>query len=276
MEIPKEVQFDAEALAAWRIYLKDAAKELQDLMEASSDAYECIYGSIDTLEKLLNQFPSAIDFGLEVLRKAFRELLESVHHNYGKGPEGAENILKWYLIEFSTFFQGNVPPYGIGAQDTMHSPLPDASNIRFTSREFLESQDAGFEFLEAFQKARLSIIVLLAMEGRCHAMGFARLNRGDARANHIGGAIVVTIYNILDREHAVSPLWSKADLVGCCILLRSCEKSLLEAIPADLRDKILTGWNGGFTAFLYGGDEGKNVDDDFVVKVHAAVSEESR
>lgn len=158
----------------------------------------------------------------------------------------------------------------------MHLPLADASNIRFSREEVLESQEKVLEKAEAFQKARLKIITLLAMQGRCHVMSFARLNRRDACADCIGGGIVITISNMLDREDAVSPLWSKADSIGCCILLRSCAKSLFESIPTDLRDQILAGWKEGFANFLYNGEGGRNVDDDFVVKVHAVVSKKSR
>jgi hypothetical protein len=150
--------------------------------------------------------PSAIDFGLEILRKTFSELPESVQHNYGKGPEGAENILKWYLVELSSFFQGNVLPHQIGTEDTMKSPLPDASNIRFSHREVIESREAVLEKVEGFQKARLDIIILLAMQGRCHAMNFARLHRSDDRADYLGGNAVITINKMLDRKHAASPL----------------------------------------------------------------------
>jgi hypothetical protein len=68
MNIPEDVQNDADALAAWHIYerhwssslpsyggqidlIENAANELKTLIIVSPNASECIYSSIDTLEK---------------------------------------------------------------------------------------------------------------------------------------------------------------------------------------------------------------------------------
>jgi hypothetical protein len=47
---------------------------------------------------------------------------------------------------------------------------------------------------------------------------------------------------------------------------------LLETIPTQSRYQTLATWKEEFAMFLHDQEGGKNVDDDFVVKVHAAVS----
>lgn len=251
---------------------REAAQDLQDLITASSGAGSCVYSCVSALQSFFCQEPCAVDFGLDVYRKATNRLPDSVEDEYGKGQVGAENVLKWYLVDFSKFFQGNVPPHKIGKEDSFKSAIPDASNIRFSGKEVSESREVVLEKLRASQQARLDIIILLAMQGRCHSMGFARLHIPDPRANYIGGAAIITINNMPDRKNASSPLWSKVDFIGCCTLLRSCGKSLIETTLAELRDQTLAKWNADFATFLHADDEGRNVDDDFVVKVHAAVS----
>ena len=60
--------------------------------------------------------------------------------------------------------------------------------------------------------------------------------------------------------------------MGCCILLRACASSLILTLPADSRDVTVTNWKNGFTTFLHCDTGGSNEEDDFAVKVNAAVS----
>lgn len=118
METPSSLKGDTFATAAFCIYAqgwetptdkvvsaREAASKLCELIVESSDAYGCIYGSIDALQHFACEAPSAIDYGLDVVSQAAAKLPNSVEHNYGKGAQGVINILKWYLVEFSTFFQ---------------------------------------------------------------------------------------------------------------------------------------------------------------------------
>ncbi len=109
------------------------------------------------------------------------------------------------------------------------------------------------------------------MLARCHSTDIARLISGD----YFGDHAAILIDNALDPFHDGSPVWSKADFIANCILLRGCAKSLLETIPADSKDDKLQHWKDGFAAFLHSdaepGHTRKNRDNDFVVKAHAAV-----
>ena len=280
METPSSLKSDTSATAAFRIYAqgwetstdkvisaRETASKLCDLVMESSDAYGSIYGSIYALQQFACEAPSAIDYGLDVVSQAAAKLPESVEHNYGKGSQGVMNILKWYLVEFSTFFQGHVPPFGIGNETTDDRDSREGSNITFQRSEVSNSKPVVLRKLHDFQRARLGIIVLMAMQARCHSKGLARLNRGE----HMGDHAVVLINNALDPFLEGTPCWSKVDFIACCILLRGCAKSLIDALPTELRDPTVAKWVKGFTSFLHSDEGTRNLDDDFVVKIHAAV-----
>jgi hypothetical protein len=88
---------------------------------------------------------------------------------------------------------------------------------------------------------------------------------------HVGDHAVILIKNALNPLHEGTPCWSKVDFIACCILLRGCAKSLIVVLPTELRDSTVVNWNEGFTAFLHSDEGTKNLDDDFVVKIHATV-----
>ena len=73
------------------------------------------------------------------------------------------------------------------------------------------------------------------------------------------------------RQRSHTPRWSKADFVGACVLIPACTKSLLEGLPENKRETTLAYWKDGFASFLPNDDGGRNVEEDFVVKIHAAV-----
>jgi hypothetical protein len=123
-------------------------------------------------------------------------------HRYGKGATGAEGILKWYLVESSTFFQGNVPPQELGKEDIETPGATDGSNIMFSQSEINNARPAVLQKLEDWQKDRLDIVIMLAILGRCHSKNFARLNRG----GHVGVHALVSINNALDRQRSRTPL----------------------------------------------------------------------
>ena len=280
MDVPKEIEGLSDALSAWRIYaaywnpaalhtdginapVNDAAQELYENISKSSNAYGCIYLSIFAMKAFLCQQPSALDFGLDVFRTAAARLPQSVEHNYGKGPKGAENILKFFFVDLSTFFQDMIPPEKLGKTDTV-----EGSNIVFQHEEIVDAREDVLKKIQDWQYAKLEIIVLLAMLGRCHSKNYARLNRGE----HIGDHATILINNVLQRHSEGTPKWSKSDFVGCCILLRACASSLIATLPADSRDVTVANWKKEFTTFLHSDAGGSNEDDDFAVKVNAAVS----
>jgi hypothetical protein len=177
--MPSSLNGDNFATAAFRIYVQgwetstdkivsagEAASRLYELIVESSDAYGCIYGSIYALQHFACEAPSAIDYGLDVVSQASAKLPDSVEHEYGKGAHGVINILKWHLVEFSTFFQGNVPPFGIGKETTDDCDSHEGSNITFLPPEVSKSKPVVLRKLHDFQRARLGIIVLLAIQAR--------------------------------------------------------------------------------------------------------------
>ena len=108
---------------------------------------------------------------------------------------------------------------------------------------------------------------MMTLLGRCHSKDFARLNRGD----YIGDHAVISINNALDRQKPGTPLWSKADFVACCLLLRPCANSSIEVLALNKTESTPAQWEERLASFLRS-DEGKRNVDDFTVKIHAAVS----
>jgi hypothetical protein len=144
----------------------------------------------------------------------------------------------------------------------------DERNILFTPSEVNNSRSAVLQKLEDWQKDRLDILVMMTQMGRCHSKGYARLNRGE----HTGDQAVASIDNALDGERSWTPRWAKAGFIACCILLRSCAKSIIDTLPEDSRVSAPARWKEGLALFLHSHEGGRNVDDDFGVKLHASVS----
>ena len=233
MKIHEDGDSIPEAVDAFRIYaefwhlvankesaIDDAAWRLQSLIVSNDDPEVCIYSSVDALRYFSREDPSAIDFGLDIFHKAAAKSLQSVQHAHGNGSAGAENILKWYMAESSTSFQGNVHPQELGKADVQNARAINASNIIFTQSDIKPAQSEVLQKLEDWKKDRLDIIVILTMLGQCHSKRFARLNRG----GHMGDRALVTINNMLDRQRSGTPLWSNADFTGCCVVLNTCAK----------------------------------------------------
>jgi hypothetical protein len=91
METPNSLKGDTFATVAFRIYAqgwetstdkvvstREAASKLCELIVESSDAYGCIYGSIDALQHFACEAPSAIDYDLDVVSQAAAKLSDSV------------------------------------------------------------------------------------------------------------------------------------------------------------------------------------------------------
>ena len=144
--------------------------------------------------------------------------------------------------------------------------MSDASNVILSKSEVTDNQPALLYRLQRWQEQRLDIIVLLAWLGRSWSKDFAR-QQPDNLFYPINNAIEA---GARQRKH--TPLWSKADFVGACVLIRACAKSLLEGLPEDKRDATMAYWKDGFTSFLHNDDGGRNVEEDFAMKIHAAVS----
>ncbi len=213
-----------------------------------------IWSTILAIHQYASDNPVAIDFMIRTYAEAAKLLPDTVTNEYGHGPQAGMQQLKWWIVEESDGFQGMQFPGSVG------SPHPDdRSNLQFQESELsgVGKLDAVLDKVQEWKSERTSWIVSAAIQARCFALDVVRVNDGRKAEALIDAA--------LERH----PRWSKADFIGCCILLRGCARSLLECLSAGAKKDKTEQWRSKFTEFLIGGS--LNKDDDFVTKVHAAV-----
>lgn len=274
-----EIESDPEQLAVYHILLdawksptnsnwktSDAACRLHSHIRVSLNQENCAWGSVYALNVFLRDDPTAIDFGIDVFRAAVREFPESTQDDNGVTLISGEDVLRAFLFDGAQFFQGDASRDYLGKEDLDDPGVSDASNVILSKSEVTDNQPALLYRLQRWQEQRLDIIVLLAWLGRSWSKEFARQQPSN---------LLYPINNAIEagaRQRRYSPHWSKADFVGACVLIRACAKSLLEGLPEDKRDATMSYWKDGFTSFLHNDDGGRNVEEDFAVKIHAAVS----
>ena len=274
-----EIESDPEQLAVYHILLEawkspansssktsDSACRLHRLITSSIDIENCIWGSVYALNVFFRDEPSAIDFGINIFRTAVRKLPRPRQGSNKMSPIGAEGILRSFLHDAAQFFQGDASRDSLGKEDLDDPGVSDASNVILSKSEVTDNQPALLYRLQNWQEQRLDIIVLLAWLGRSWSTSFARQQPA---------SLLYPINNAIEagaRQRRYNPRWSKADFVGACVLIRACAKSLLEELSEDTRDATMAYWKDGFTSFLHNDNGGRNIEEDFVVKIHAAAS----
>lgn len=88
-------------------------------------------------------------------------------------------------------------------------------------------------------------------------------------------SVVPLIDNVLVPHYSSQvPIWGKAEVIGCSVLLRGCARTLLEGIPGELKEQKLAEWVRRFGMFL-NHDPCGALGGDFVLKVHDARAIES-
>lgn len=105
------------------------------------------------------------------------------------------------------------------------------------------------------------------MQARSHVKKISHLNCPDF--------VTPIIHNALNplRQNVI-PIWGKAEFIGCCILLRGCAKTLMDQIPVEEREKMVTAWTEGLAWFLQH-DPCQTAGGFLVLKIHAAVRDSS-
>ena len=276
----KEIEADPEQLAAYGIFHKawkspvdrssktlDAAHRLHSHIRVALDQENCAWGSVYALNVFLGDDPTAIDFGIDVFRASIREFPDSTQDENGVTSISGEDVLRAFLFDGAQFFQGDHSRDGLGKRDSDDPGVSDASNIILSKAEVTDDQTDLLHRLQTWQEQRLDIIVLLSWLGRSWSKGYARQQTAD---------LLYPINNAIEagaRQRLYNPRWSKADFVGACVLIRACAKSLLGALSEDSRNATMAYWKVGFISFLHNDNGGRNVEEDFVVKLHAAVSQ---
>lgn len=247
--------------------LADTAQAFATATAGSSNPAEYIYSTILAIHELAIAHPSTLDHLLLTYAAAVKLYPATVTNDYGSGSDAGLMQLKWYLIDDVDGFAGAPFPTSIGTVDSKNM-----SNIHFRHQDPLNEV---LETVEKFSRDSSSCILAAAMQARCFSFDIFRPDHGRCAAGTIDAAL------------GKSRGWSKADWIGGCILLRGCAKSLIkmldESEDADTDDvksaskgysegksdgqgpKVgnLPVWKVAFAKYL--------LDDDFGIKVHAAV-----
>lgn len=148
-----------------------------------------------------------------------------------------------------------MPPKCIGGLDAA-----DRSNILFKSSDVDKNVDGVLSQIEDWRAERTSWITAAGMQSRCFSLDIIRVNSGRQ--------IVALIDSGLNRGQG---RWGQADLVGACIMIRGCGKSILDDAGSEKYNGKLDVWKSALESFLRHDDESSSTVD-FGVTNHVSVS----
>lgn len=234
--------------------IKGTAKALASRVSNAPDAdiRLSVRHIVQAMHEYAYEHPRAIDFMLLAFSEAIKLLPDSFLDQHGHGPEATLTQLKWLLIDGVNGFDGFLLRDSQGVIDP-----EDLSNLKFE-----DSHVSGKDIMEMLHQInhwrfqRQAWLMAAAAQSRCFALEILRKKNGE----HIESLIDAG----LNRRSAQ---WCKANMVGACILLRGCAKSLNAAVPTS-GIKVFA-WKASLDKFLLQDEETGN--NDFVVKAHAAV-----
>jgi hypothetical protein len=230
--------------------VKAASQILAANIEAAHDHADIyIRRTILAMQQYATEQPTAIDFMLQVYGEASKLLPEALKKENGSGPAAAFKQLKWWLVEGSDGFDDLRFLKEIGSLDPK-----DKSNLRFDNTDVDKDLPGVPERIPEWKERRVAWTIAAAMQARCSALEIVRDN----------GSHVQTLVDDALREHDG---WSKAEFIGCCMLLRGCAKSLLDTLPTVAGGEKCEEWVDRFSSILVQEGPGS---DDFLIKHHSA------
>jgi hypothetical protein len=238
--------------------IQAAAKLLAKKTEnAGDDADVYIWSTICAIEQYAAEQPTAIDFMLQVYAEASKLLPDTVKNEYGTGPKAALKQLQWWLTENATGFYRLRFPKDIGTVEPK-----DDSNLRFDPDDVEQKLPLVLEDIQGWKTNRVSWTIAAALLARSFALDVSR------GSSYNGDQVKFLIDGVLKENDR----WSKAQFIGCCVLLRGCAKSVLSVMFEHGTKDSEGQWIEGFKRLLKGEGRGS---DDFTIKYHAAVSDPS-
>jgi hypothetical protein len=235
----------------WQSGCQAASQILAANIEAAQDHADVyIRSTILAIQQYATEQPTAIDFMLQGYGEAIKLLPETVKNEYGRGPAAAFEQLKWWLVEESDDFDNLRFSNDIGSLDPK-----DKSNLRFDNTDVDKDLPGVPEQIREWEERRVAWTIAAAMQARCFALDIV----------HDDGTHVQTLVDNALRKHDG---WSKAEFIGCCMLLRGCAKSLLETLPTVVGGEKREEWVDRVSSILVQEGPGS---DDFPIKYHSAV-----
>ncbi len=178
------------------------AKELCDLISSSSLPEEWVHISVTVLHTCAMEYPTHLDYLLNIYSASCELLPESVENTYGMGKDAGVYDLHWTIIEESQRFQGLVQP-DIGDADP-----EDASELNFQEEDLKERTADVLTKIENWRRDRQDLLVWMAIQARSYSLGPVELNNEGSRHT-----VLTAIRFGLDRAGVAkksSRPWSKA------------------------------------------------------------------
>ena len=195
--------------------------------------------------------PQTLDFMLLTFSEAIQMLPRTLTDKHGSGSDTTITQLKWLLIGEFRGFDGFLLPDSSATID-----VEDRSNLKFQQAQIKANLGGVLSQIRDWRFQRQIWLVASATKARCFALEILR--------RKLGEQIESAVDDGLNRKHE---RWSKVDMLGACILLRGCARSLKANVPTS-KVKIFS-WKTSLENFLLQDDESR--DNDFVIKAHAAV-----
>jgi hypothetical protein len=221
-----------------------------------------------------------MDWTLHILDNILKNVPLNAKTDHGTGPDGARSYFRWYLLDFTRFYEGDVEP-DVGAVPLLKEDAADSSTVPFTLQEVQKRTDDVIAKVVNLRKNRWKSIIMVILSGRCYVLDVLRLNlplsEGHAEKHgYTGDNLVNWIDKALDLGPRPGiPPWNRVDCIAALTMLRGCAKSLVETIPMEKLEEKKTAWVEGVNRLLVTDGSGRKIGDkadDFHIKAHAAVS----
>ncbi len=197
------------------------------------------------------QQPQAIDYMLLTYSESLKLLPDSLTNQHAGGTAATITQLKWLLIQEIHGFHGFLLQDSPAIID-----LTDHSDITFQHDSVSSNLDGVLAQIRDWKWQRKLWFVAAASQARCFSLDILR--------KKVGEQIEALIDAGLDRKQK---RWSKVDMLGGCVLLRGCAKSVRSHVPTS-KIKIFA-WKQALEKFMLQDED--SWDNDFVIKAHAAV-----
>ena len=233
--------------------IEGTAQALANRAASVSDAETLLF--VRYIVRAMQQYASenlqALDFILLAYSEAIKLLPEPFLDKHSTGSDATIAQLKWLLIEEVNGFDGFLLPNSAATID-----MEDRSNLKFQYSQVSSNLEGVLTQIHDWRFQRKMWLIAAATQSRCFALGILRTKNGKQIENLIDAG--------LNRKQG---RWSKVDMLGACILLRGCAKSLHAEVPTSGIKAYA--WKASLDKFLLQDEE--TWDNDFVIKAHTAV-----
>lgn len=195
--------------------------------------------------------PKSLDFLLQIYNEVASLFVHPQHS--GLTQEAAASHLEEWVAHYSVRFLER--DHSARTEDAVfqNQPRADSDHLKIPN-----SVDVSIAHTLKLKTARTNHVLAAAFRSRCFSMDLVRLERGRRMAALIEAG--------LDRY---SDIWSQADMIAACIMLRGCGQSLFDLLMEKQMEGIFSKWKMLLESFV-----SPARDHSFTLKLHSTVSVE--